>query len=122
MKNLSVSTHTVRDTYARRNGRTAPPLRLPLYTRALHRTRGYFNRTPGPILLYYFYNIVTVSNEIGATGSAGAPSNSRQRFEKQRYGSHGAGISVSSEQPSASSWALKFVCGLLNASKHIFNG
>ena len=93
-----------------------------LYTRALHRTRGYFNRTPGPILLYYFYNIVTVSNEIGATGSAGAPSNSRQRFEKQRYGSHGAGISVSSEQPSASSWALKFVCGLLNASKHIFNG
>ena len=41
---------------------------------------------------------------------------------EQRYGWRGAGISVSSEQPSASSGALKFVCGLLNASKHVFNG
>lgn len=67
-------THGLRDTYARRNGLRPPGSAFNRCTRALHRTRGYSNRTPGPILLYYFYNIVTVSNEIGATGSAGASS------------------------------------------------
>ena len=55
----------------------------------------------------------------------GAPAHTRLgRYDGESRGAvtRGAGIPVSSELPLASSGAPKFVCGLLNASKHVFNG